>query len=180
MPREIERKFLVRDVRIVPSQGGELIEQGYVAKEAGAMTTRVRIRGARAYLTLKGPLDGIARDEFEYEIPVADARHILSTYCGACVVRKTRHLVPHADHTFEIDVFAGRHQGLVIAEVELSDASARVQLPDWLGEEVTGNRRYGNYYLAHCASLAHAPIWPQVPMPPRGLNGTNASALFSH
>lgn len=148
MAKEIERKFLVKDLSVLNGRVGELIVQGYVAKESGAMSVRVRIRGDRAFLTLKSARRGCVRDEFEYPIPVADAREILSTQCGRRIVRKIRYLVPHEQHVFEIDVFQGRHAGLVVAEVELAHERTSLSLPSWLGDEVTDDPRYGNFTLS--------------------------------
>lgn len=148
MAREIERRFLVRDVRILDGRQGERIVQGYLAKESGSMSTRVRIRGERAYLTLKSPKQGCSRDEFEYAIPVADAQAMLTQHCARRVVRKTRYLVDHAHHVFEVDVFEGHHAGLVVAEVELPHEHTPLSLPGWVGMEVTHDARYGNFTLA--------------------------------
>lgn len=148
MAREIERKFLVRDPGVLDGRQGERIVQGYVAKEPGAMSTRVRIRADRAYLTLKGPREGLGREEFEYRIPLEDAFRMLSLFCGTRIVQKTRYLIDYACHVFEVDVFEGRHSGLVIAEVELTREDAPVALPPWIGDEVTHDPRYGNFSLA--------------------------------
>lgn len=159
MAREIERKFLVRDPRILDGRNGERIVQGYVAKESGAMSTRVRIRADRGYLTLKGPRQGLSRDEFEYLIPIEDAWRILSEHCGNRIIQKTRYEVEHADHLFEVDVFEGRHAGLVIAELELSHESAALTLPAWIGDEVTDDRRYGNFSLAQFEGPVRPDEW---------------------
>lgn len=148
MAKEIERKYLVRDTRFLEGRSGESIVQGYVAKEPGAMSTRVRIRADRAYLTLKGSREGLSRDEFEYRIPVADALQLLRLHCGNRVVRKTRYLIDFRDQVFEVDVFDGRHSGLIVAELELPHENATPVLPPWIGEEVTHDRCYGNFYLA--------------------------------
>ncbi len=153
MAREIERRFLVRDVRILDGRRGEHIIQGYLAKEVGAMSTRVRIRGERAFLTLKSPKQGFSRDEFEYPIPVNDARQMIALHCAGRVVRKTRYLVDHAHHVFEVDVFQGHHAGLVVAEVELPHEETLLDLPHWIGDEVTHDSRYGNFTLAEQAAL---------------------------
>ena len=129
MAIEIERKFLVRDIRFLQDAQGENIVQGYVAKEQGAMSTRVRIRADRAFLTIKGPRAGITRDEFEYPIPIADAVRMLSAYCNDRIVRKTRYLVHFHTQTFEVDVFEGKHAGLVVAEIELPHEGAPIVLP---------------------------------------------------
>ena len=148
MAREIERRFLVRDVRILDGCRGEHIIQGYLAKEIGSISTRVRIRGERAYLTLKSPKQGFSRDEFEYPIPVGDARQMIAQHCAGRVVRKTRYLVDHAHHVFEVDVFQGQHAGLVVAEVELSSVDEAFEVPDWIGVEATHAPRYYNLALA--------------------------------
>ncbi len=148
MAREIERRFLVRDVRILDGRQGERIVQGYLAKEPGSMSTRVRIRGERAYLTLKSPKVGYGRDEFEYAIPVTDAQAMLASHCARRIVRKTRYLVDHAHHVFEVDVFEGHHAGLVVAEVELPHEHTPLKLPAWVGREITHDGRYGNFTLA--------------------------------
>lgn len=148
MATEIERKFLVCDTRFLDGRTGERIVQGYLAKEAGAMSARVRLRAERAYLTLKGPRAGLSRDEFEYPIPVADAQRMLALYCSNRIIQKTRYLVDFAGQLFEVDVFGGRHAGLVIAEIELPHESMPVILPPWTGQEVTHDPRYGNYVLA--------------------------------
>lgn len=148
MAREIERKFLVRDPRILDGRQGDRIIQGYLAKESGSMSTRVRIRGGRAYLTLKSPRAGYSRDEFEYLIPLADAEAMIANHCAGRIVRKTRYLIEHTPHVFEVDVFEGRHAGLIVAEVELPHEHAAVCLPDWLGDEVTDDNRYSNFVLA--------------------------------
>lgn len=151
MAKEIERKFLVSDTRFLDGHEGEPILQGYVAKEPGAMTTRVRVRADRAFITLKGRLKGIARDEFEYRIPVEDALEILNSHCGDRLIQKSRYLVDYEGQEFEVDVFEGRHAGLVIAELELRHEAQVVKLPPWVGEEVTHDRRYGNFALATSA-----------------------------
>jgi CYTH domain-containing protein len=153
MALEIERKFLVRDIGFLQDAQGDNIVQGYVAKESGAMSTRVRIRADRAFLTVKGPRAGITRDEFEYPIPLADAVRILSTYCGDRVVRKTRFLIPFHAQTFEVDVFEGNHAGLVVAEIELPHESTPIVRPQWIGKEVTSDPRFGNFTLAQTQQI---------------------------
>lgn len=165
MATEIERKFLVRETAFLHGREGDRIIQGYVAKEPGAMCTRVRLRADRAYLTLKGPREGISRDEFEYAIPVADAQRILAQYCGNRIIHKTRYLVDYADQAFEVDVFEGRHVGLVIAEIELPREDTPVVLPPWAGREVTHDRRFGNYVLAQCEDRARPPRMNELTAP---------------
>lgn len=146
MAKEIERKFLVNDLSVLRGRRGVSIVQGYLAKEA--MTVRVRILGRKAFLTVKGPSLGLCRDEFEYPIPRADALAMLDSYCGPGLIRKTRYRVPHGRHVFEVDVFEGKLAGLVIAEVELRSETEEVDLPPWIGVEVTYDRRFGNFSLA--------------------------------
>lgn len=149
MATEIERRFLVRDIGFLAGRSGDRIVQGYVAKEPGAMTTRVRLRAGRGYLTLKSARYGLSREEFEYEIPADDARCILENQCGNRLICKTRYLVPFAAHVFEVDVFEGRHSGLIVAEVELRGEGEEVALPPWVGAEVTHDKRYSNFALSH-------------------------------
>lgn len=148
MAREIERKFLVRNPRVLDGRQGERIIQGYLAKESGSLSTRVRIRGDRAYLTLKSPEAGCSREEFEYEIPLADAEAMIANHCAGRIVRKTRYLIDHGWHVFEVDVFEGRHAGVIVAEVELPHEHAALNLPDWVGDEVTDDNRYSSFVLA--------------------------------
>jgi adenylate cyclase len=143
---EIERKFLVDLARLGRLAGGEVLQQGYVAT-AGLTAVRVRLVANRAWLTLKGEPRGTARSEFEYEIPMQDAREILAEFCGA-VIAKTRYRRDYQGHTWEIDVFDGSNAGLVIAEVELDTETDAPALPDWVTEEVTGDPRYYNANLA--------------------------------
>ncbi len=164
MAREIERRFLVHDVQILDGRKGERIVQGYIAKEAGSMSTRVRIRGDRAYLTLKSPKQGYSRDEFEYAIPLPDAQAMIARHCAGRIVRKTRYLVDHAHHVFEVDVFEGRHAGLVVAEVELPHELTALSLPAWVGDEVTHDSRYSNFTLAMQESARRSPAVAAMPL----------------
>ncbi len=166
MGREIERKFLVQDTRFLQGRKGERIVQGYLAKDPGEMSTRIRIRGDRAFLTLKSPRPdtSLSREEFEYPIPVSDAEQILARHCGDRIVEKTRFLVEHHGYLFEVDVFEGRLRGLVLAEVELPHEQATVSLPAWIGEEVSHDRRYGNSSLAQFGLPGPTATWlPRQP-----------------
>ncbi len=132
------------------------------------MCTRVRIRGELAFLTLKSPKVGLGRDEFEYPIPLADAAFMLEHHCAGRIVRKTRYLVDHASHVFEIDVFEGHHTGLIVAEVELPHEQAALCLPEWIGPEITQDTRYSNFTLAMVESrLTRSGLHglPAVPAP---------------
>ncbi|PLX78629.1 MAG: adenylate cyclase [Desulfuromonas sp.] len=147
MPLEIERKFLVAGT---PWQGlpGIWCRQGYLNLGPGN-TVRVRVAAGQGYLTVKGASRGAVRSEFEYPIPVTDAEEILHELCLQPIIDKTRYLIKHAGLTWEIDVFAGENQGLVIAEVELDDEQQTITLPPWAGKEVTGDQRYFNAYLVN-------------------------------
>lgn len=144
---EIERKFLVRsDAWRAEADEGRAFEQGYLAGNPG-LAVRVRLcDGVEGFLTIKAG-GGIARAEFEYPIPPGDARSLLDL-CGPRVVLKRRHRLVFETFVWEIDVFAGAHQGLVLAEVELESPDQPVTLPPWIGTEVTGDERYANAALA--------------------------------
>jgi adenylate cyclase len=148
MAQEIERKFLVVNDGWKPMvQSSSLLRQGYLSSNAKA-TVRVRTwDNARARITLKGASRGMVRAEFEYEIPFADALELLAM-AEPHVLEKRRHLVPFAGLVWEVDVFGGRHAGLVVAEVELAHVEQEVTLPDWVGREVTDDDRYYNASLS--------------------------------
>ncbi|MEN7973069.1 MAG: CYTH domain-containing protein [Verrucomicrobiota bacterium] len=147
MAVEIERKFLVAgDSWKAAASDGVLCRQGYLASEP-EKTVRVRIIGGQAFLTIKGATTGISRSEFEYEIPVADAVELLKL-CGDAIVEKTRYFVGHGGMVWELDVFSGANEGLVLAELELESEEQPFDLPDWAGKEVSGDIRYYNAYLA--------------------------------
>ena len=145
---EIERKFLVRgeDYRRQATSKSR-IKQGYISTGNGR-TVRVRIRDNQGFLTIKGPSfdGGLSRYEFEKEISLEEANQLFMI-CEPGVVDKTRYLVASGKHTFEVDEFYGDNQGLVIAEVELSSSDEPYEKPDFIGEEVTGDKRYYNSHL---------------------------------
>ena len=149
MALEIERKFLVAGEYKSFATSSERITQGYLSSASGR-TVRVRIRGDRGWLTIKGPSKdgGLSRFEWEIEIPLSDARALLEI-CEPGVIDKTRWLVPAGDgiHTWEVDEFHGENAGLVVAEIELRSDSDVFERPSWLGPEVTGDRRYYNSML---------------------------------
>lgn len=148
MGREIERKFLpgTDDWRAEVEQSTRLV-QGYISR-SDSTAVRVRIKGEQAELNVKHTLDGINRLEFEYAIPLDDAREILDQVALRPLIDKTRHLVRHGDHLWEIDEFHGENDGLVVAEIELEDADADFARPAWLGEEVSDDPRYYNSNLS--------------------------------
>lgn len=147
MALEIERKFLVGDTGITDSLNGERLVQGYLSHDKNA-TVRVRIAGDSAWLTIKGKTEGATRSEFEYAIPLEDASAMLSELCGQGVIDKTRYRLPQGDLCWEIDVFHGDNEGLVVAEIELPSEETHFDKPGWLGNEVTGEVRYYNSALS--------------------------------
>ncbi len=148
MATEIERKFLVAgDGWRDDAHDSRRFEQGYLCGE-GPASVRVRIEGEQANLNIKAAVVGTARAEYEYVIPLAEAREMLADLCVAAPVLKTRHWVRHAGHTWEIDVFEGANAPLVVAEIELNAVDEGFERPDWLGEEVSDDKRYYNHWLA--------------------------------
>jgi len=144
---EIERKFLVRkrmDWKRLASSCSH-IQQGYFA---AVNTVRVRIRDDKGYLTIKGPSrnGGLSRYEFEKEITLQEAQQLM-LLCESGVIDKHRYLVPYAGHTFEVDEFHGDNDGLVMAEVELKSENEPFESPDFIGKEVTGDRRFYNSHM---------------------------------
>jgi adenylate cyclase len=146
MAQEIERKFLVVGPGWRRHATGQLYRQGYLAR-TGASTVRVRTCGDRAWLTIKGATTGMSRLELEYPIPVDDAAEMLSTLCSHTPIEKHRYRIEHAGLTWEVDEFHGANEGLILAEVELEREDQEVDLPDWIGEEVTSDPRYYNANL---------------------------------
>ncbi len=152
MPQEIERKFLIRGDFASEIRESFEIRQGYLVKGARC-TARVRIADNRGFLTIKGPVDQrksscISRFEWEKEIPMEDAEELM-LLCEPGRVEKTRCHIPVGKHTFEIDIFHGDNDGLMIAEIELEHEDEPFERPNWLGEEVTHDSRYHNSVLAH-------------------------------
>lgn len=168
MATEIERKFLVgsTDWR-EDAYDSRTMEQAYISR-ANHVSVRIRIvDDTTAWLTVKSGARKLARDEFEYEIPVSDAREMLMLRRGA-VIQKTRFRVRHGELTWEIDVFAGENEGLIVAEVELEREDQTFEVPRWVGEEVTGQARYYN------ASLSEMPfaLWSPDASDLQGRNPT--------
>lgn len=148
MALEIERKFLVTSDAWRQERGTRTnIVQAYIALDE-RVQVRVRIQnGENAVLTIKSREPGLVRTEFEYSIPIDDARAMLPLRTGS-LIEKTRTAISHGGRRWEVDVFSGDLAGLVLAELELDDAARAVLLPDWIGREVTGNPRYYNAALA--------------------------------
>jgi adenylate cyclase len=146
MAIEIERKFLVRADGWRRDAVGKSYRQGYLTVDP-ERTVRVRIAGDDGFLTIKGMTEGMARSEFEYPIPAAEAAILLDRLCLRPLIEKTRYIMEYGGHTWEIDEFGGDNSGLIIAEVELDSGDQDIELPPWVGEEVTGDQRYYNASL---------------------------------
>lgn len=146
MGKEIERKYLVKTDAWVPQDEGVHFKQGYLNSQKERVV-RVRIEGTKAKLTIKGITTGVTRSEFEYAIPVEDAAILLDQLCEQPLIDKHRHKETHGAHTWEIDVFHGENDGLVIAEVELRSEDEKLDLPSWVAEEVSSDPRYFNSNL---------------------------------
>ena len=147
MAQEIERKFLVNGDFKKDACKKERIMQGYLST-VEERTVRVRIKGEKAYLTIKGinSISGVSRFEWEKEIPFDDAIELMKL-CEPGVIDKIRYEIKCGHHIFEVDEFYGENQGLIVAEIELEDENESFEKPDWLGNEVTGNERYYNAML---------------------------------
>jgi CYTH domain-containing protein len=145
---EIEKKFLVMGSDWKSLAAGTIYRQGYL-KSGHGCTVRIRIAGEKGYLTIKGPVVGAARPEYEYEIPLLDADEILETLCDKPLIEKKRYKIPIAEHVWEVDEFFGENDGLVIAEIELERADEVFEKPEWIGKEVTGVPRYYNASLVN-------------------------------
>ena len=145
MGTEIERKFLVKEGSWREA-AAETYRQGYLST-VKERTVRVRTIGDKGYLTIKGISVGASRLEFEYEIPVADAEELLDSLCEKPLIEKNRYKLDHGGLTWEVDVFFGDNQGLVVAEVELQSENQVFEKPDWVTEEVTHDPRYFNANL---------------------------------
>jgi adenylate cyclase len=147
MAQEIERKFRVAndDWRAMATSSSSL-KQGYLSSSAEA-TVRVRLEDNLGTVTIKSKTNGITRNEFEYAIPAQEAKELLML-CSGPLIEKTRYRIPQENHTWEIDVFEGDNDGLIIAEIELTSDEDYFAKPQWLGEEVSGDSRYYNSNLA--------------------------------
>ena len=145
MSLEIERKFLLANDSWRKEAGdGTLLVQGYIAGSKGTPAVRVRIAGTQAFLTIKGAAEGIVRSEFEYPIPLEDARFMIDNFCGDRVVEKKRYLCGR----WEIDEYFKANQGLFTAEIELKSEDEKFEIPSWLGEEISDKPEYTNGALS--------------------------------
>lgn len=147
MAQEIERKFLVKGEFKKFAAKQTRITQGYL-NSVPERTVRVRVKGDKGYITVKGVgnASGASRYEWEKEIPVAEVTELLKI-CEPGVIDKTRYNIPAGNFVFEVDEFYGENQGLVVAEIELKSESDVFEKPEWLGEEVTGDKKYYNSML---------------------------------
>lgn len=150
MAQEIERKFLVAGDYKSEAYAAVRITQGYLSR-VPERVVRVRIKGDKGFITIKGTTNdsGLSRFEWEKEIPLADAQSLLKL-AEPGVIDKTRHLIKNTDgkHTWEVDEFHGDNEGLIMAEIELESESDLFDKPSWLGKEVTGDKRYYNAFLS--------------------------------
>lgn len=146
MAIEIERKFLVTNESWRKDATSELYRQGYLCSGEGP-TIRVRIAGEKSYITIKGKHDGISRLEYEYPIPLDDARTLLVDVCRQPIIEKRRYIRTIEGFTWEIDEFFGDNEGLILAEIELQHEQQLFPKPDWLGKDVSHLSRYYNASL---------------------------------
>jgi adenylate cyclase len=147
MATEIERKFLVtNDSWRAQVISKERLKQGYLANQGNA-SVRVRVGRSKAFLNIKSAVIGVQRAEFEYPVPLEDAELMLSQLAQGPLIDKTRYKVRHGERVWELDVFYGENQGLVVAEIELSAPDEALELPDWAGEEVSDDARFYNHNL---------------------------------
>ncbi len=146
MAKEIERKYLVDLNKLNLMKDGVKIKQGYIPTVDNTVV-RVRLKGQKAFLTIKGEVVGFSCSEFEYEIPLLDAENMINELCGSRIVDKTRYNIMFADKLWEIDIFHGANEGLIVAEIELASEDEIIELPPWVTDEVTGQVEYYNVSL---------------------------------
>lgn len=146
MAKEIERKYLVKSTEWKKLAKGTSYRQGYLST-VKERTVRVRTIDDKGFLTIKGITVGASRAEYEYEIPAADANAMLSNLCEKPLIEKNRYKIGHAGLTWEVDEFFGDNEGLIVAEVELTSEDQKIDLPSWVGEQVTSDPRYFNSNL---------------------------------
>ena len=143
---EIEKKFLLTGKDWKKLDEGTAYRQGYL-NSVKERTVRVRTIDDKGFLTIKGISVGATRVEYEYEIPVADAKNLLDDLCEKPIIEKNRYKITHGGFVWEIDEFFGENEGLVVAEIELESEDQTFEKPEWVGEEVTGDPRYFNSNL---------------------------------
>ncbi|WP_412467300.1 CYTH domain-containing protein [Pedobacter sp. KLB.chiD] len=147
MGKEIERKFLIHQLNWdkLAKPKGKLLRQGYLLTDK-TKTIRIRATESKGFLTIKGETIGATRLEYEYEIPVGEATELLDNF-SASELSKTRYEIEFNGKLWEIDVFSGDNEGLIVAEIELESEEETFDLPDWIGKEVTEEERYYNSNL---------------------------------
>ena len=146
MGKEIERKFLVKESNWQKSLKGLLIQQGYIVIRKEKVV-RIRIMNNKGYLTIKGTTTGATRNEYEYEIPLEDARQMLNNLCEKPILEKHRYKINHDGMTWGIDIFHRDNEGLIVAEIELEYEDQEFEKPDWVDMEVTDDPKYFNSNL---------------------------------
>jgi adenylate cyclase len=146
--QEIEHKFLVTDAirDVLRTLEPKSIRQGYILDDPSGKTVRVRTKGHKGFLTIKGKTTGITRSEYEYEIPFDDAEALLNDFCELTLV-KDRYAVVFNGKTWDVDVFHGKLEGLIVAEIELENENESFELPPWAGKKVSDDPRYYNVNL---------------------------------
>ena len=146
MPVEIERKFLVNTIPTQQINRSKTVKQGYMVNDEHQVV-RVRSMDSDHFLTIKSNTIGLSRLEFEYQIPQSDALDMFKHLCGSSIIEKTRHYIEFQGHTWEVDEFHGRNQGLVVAEIELKSEDEKFEIPGWVSDEVSHDPRYYNMNL---------------------------------
>lgn len=146
---EIEKKFLLKnDDWKKEADEGELFRQGYMSG-SNRSSIRIRVAGNKANINIKSATLGVTRKEYEYEIPVEDANEMLDSMCERPFIEKRRHFIQRGSHTWEIDVFEGDNEGLIVAEIELSDPEEPFDIPCWIGDDVSEDPKYYNVCLVN-------------------------------
>jgi len=154
MAWEIERKFLVKDLNFLNTlTKGQKIQQGYLSLTENNI--RIRTKNNQAYITVKKPFKGFTKYEFEYAIPFEDAQTMLRNICIKPLIEKTRFTFNNQGHTWEIDVFEGVFEGVVVAEIELKSEDEQFEIPYWIGKEVTDDRSYYNIEMVKAYIAQH-------------------------
>jgi len=148
MKKEIERKFLVSTSCYQNLGDYEYCIQGYIPSKNDPLI-RIRIIGSKSFLTMKSDVNGITRLEYEYQIPNQDAKDLLKLFCKDSIIEKNRYIIHYKSTLWEVDEFLGDNEGLVVAEVELNSESQRYDKPEWVDKEVSTDKKYYNYNLAH-------------------------------
>lgn len=154
MGTEIERKFLMKNAEYKNEANGVLIKQGYICHNPESVV-RVRTYGKEGYLTIKGKVKGLSRDEYEYPVPLDDAEEMLERLCSNYIIEKYRYEIKYKNNLWIVDEFKAHNEGLTVAEIELVSEKQHFESPLWLGEEITYDFRYAGSNL----SLKPYTIW---------------------